>query len=31
MRHLIKKVKVYGFENYEAHRELRRIFENQLK
>lgn len=28
---LTEKVKVYGFETYEMHRELRRIFENQLK
>ena len=28
---LTEKVKVYGFETYEMHRELQRIFENQLK
>lgn len=27
---LTEKVKVYGFETYEMHRELKRIFENQL-
>lgn len=27
---LTEKVKVYGFETYKMHRELRRIFENQL-
>lgn len=28
---LTEKVKVYGFETYEMHRELRRIFEDQLQ
>ena len=28
---LTEKVKIYDFETYEMHRELRRIFENQLK
>ena len=28
---LTEKVKIYSFETYEMHRELRRIFENQLK
>lgn len=28
---LTEKVKVYGFETYEMHKELKRIFENQLK
>lgn len=28
---LTEKVKVYGFETYEIHKELRRIFEDQLK
>lgn len=28
---LTEKVKVYGFETYEIHQELKRIFENQLK
>ena len=28
---LTEKVKVYGFETYEMHRELRRIFEDQLE
>ena len=27
---LTEKVKVYGFETYEMHRDLERIFENQL-